>query len=119
MLFCNYPDVMKLIIKTYYFFEFTIFYIYKLILANLQITWDILTPAMHLQPTVLRVPLYLDTNLGLLLFTNLLCMTPGSLVIDMSPDRKTLVVHVISRSKSENILKDINAIQRRIFRLTH
>jgi multicomponent Na+:H+ antiporter subunit E len=104
--------------KIFYILEFIVFYLYQLVQANLYIAWDILTPKMHIRPAFLDVPVVLKSNLGLLLFSNLVSMTPGSLSIDMSEDRKTLRVHVLYHSTDKQMLHDLARIQKKIERIT-
>lgn len=104
--------------KMGYALEFVMFYLYKLVQANLFIAWDILTPKMHVNPTFIEVPVTLKSNLGLLLYSNLLSMTPGSLSMDMSRDRKTLLVHVLYHTTDEQMLQNFMNIQNKIKRIT-
>ncbi len=109
---------MKLLKKIYFSLEFVGFYMTKLIEANLYIAWDILTPKMHAKPAFMEVPVTLKSDLGLLLFSNLLSMTPGTLSIDIGKDKKTVLVHVLYYSTSDLMLKSFNTIQNKIKRIT-
>jgi multisubunit Na+/H+ antiporter MnhE subunit len=108
---------MKIIRKTYYIFAFLLFYLQKLVRANLLIAWDILTPGDKTRPGFLQVPLEIQSDLGLLLFSNLLSMTPGTLCIDISSDRKYLLVHVLIQKQEEELMDEIMEIQARIKRI--
>jgi multicomponent Na+:H+ antiporter subunit E len=90
----------------------------KLVQANLFIAYDILTPKMHTKPAFMDVPVDLKTDTGLLLFSNLLSMTPGTLSIDVSKDKKILFVHVLYYSSEELMQKDFNGMQQKIKRIT-
>jgi len=109
---------MRYVKKVYFVMVFILYYFYKLVEANLVIAHDILTPRMYTQPGIMHVPVSIQSKLGLLMFTNLLSMTPGNLVIDLSEDRKRLKVHVIYVQRQERILREINEIQRQIQRIT-
>lgn len=109
---------MKLLKKIYYSIEFVGYYLFKLVQANLFIAYDILTPKMHINPAFMKVPVNLKTDAGLLLFSNLLSMTPGTLSIDVSKDKKTLLVHVLYYSSEELMQKDFNGMQNKIKRIT-
>ena len=74
---------------------FAIFYLKELILANLQLAHDILTPDPKARPGVIAVPLDLRRDISLLLVSHLLSMTPGTLSLDISNDRKALFLHVL------------------------
>jgi multisubunit Na+/H+ antiporter MnhE subunit len=74
---------------------------------------------MHTNPGYLWVPLRTTSNFGLLLFSNLVSMTPGTLSIDVSPDQKSLLVHYLYDDKKNNVLEEIEKIQSRIIKLTN
>ncbi len=109
---------MKILKKIYFSIEFIVYYMVKLIQANLFIAYDILTPKMHTKPAFMEVPVNLNTDSGLLLFSNLLSMTPGTLSIDVSEDKKILYVHVLYYSSEELMQKDFNGMQQKIKRIT-
>jgi multisubunit Na+/H+ antiporter MnhE subunit len=108
---------MKLILKPYYYLEFLVFYLYKLVESNLIIAYDILTPKMRGNPVFLRVPLFLESNLGLLLFSNLISMTPGTLSIDIDENRKILLVHVLYSKGEDKMQEEFKRLQKKISRL--
>ena len=54
------------------------------------------TQARHL-----RLPLRVDRDFEITLLANLITLTPGTLSVDVSDDRKTLFVHAIDCSDPE------------------
>jgi len=104
--------------KMYYIFSFIGFYLLKLIQSNVYIAYDILSPKMSTNPGLIEVPLTLKSDFGLLLFSNLLSMTPGTLVMDIYENRKIALVHVLYLTSSAEILNEINEIQDKIGRFT-
>ena len=109
---------MKLILRIYYFITFIFFYLYKLVESNLIIAYDILTPTkMRANPVFIRVPLFLQSNLGLLLYSNIISMTPGTLSIDILEDRKILLVHVLYNKGEEKLQKEFEKLQKKINRI--
>lgn len=109
---------MKHLKRLYYIVEFIFYYLLKLTQANLFIAYDILTPKMHTKPAFMEVPLRLKTERGMLLFSNLLSMTPGTLSMDISKDKKKMLVHVLYYSSDELMQKDFDGIQEKIRRIT-
>lgn len=100
--------------KIYYSLAFLMFYLRKLVQSNLYIAYDILSPKMHDTPALIHVPLHIKSNFGLLLFTNLLSMTPGTLSIDITADKKFLCVHVLYNDKELETKKEIAEIEAKI-----
>jgi multicomponent Na+:H+ antiporter subunit E len=76
-------------------FAFLGFYLVEVIMANLRVAYDVVTPAFRTRPGIIAVPLEAKTDLEITLLANLVTMTPGTLSIDVSADRKTLYVHAM------------------------
>ena len=72
---------------------FAVFFLRELVLSNLRVAWDVLTPRPHRRPGVVAVPLDAATDAEITLLANLLTLTPGTLSLDVSPDRRVLYVH--------------------------
>ena len=68
---------------------------YELVVSSALVVWDVLTPRHRSRPAIVDVPLDLRSDAGILLVTNLISLTPGTLSIDVSPDRSTLRVHAM------------------------
>lgn len=109
---------MKLLLRLYYILEFALYYLVKLLQANLLIAFDIISPILHTRPGFVKVGLRLRTDTGLLLFSNLVSMTPGTLVTDVSGDKKSATVHVLYMHQKKQILEQMDDIQKRIARIT-
>jgi multicomponent Na+:H+ antiporter subunit E len=109
---------MKWIKKIFLMIGFIFYYLLKLIQSNIFIAYDILTPKMHTKPAFMEVPLKLKTDMGILLFSNLLSMTPGTLSMDISRDKKKVLVHVLYYSTDELMQKDFDGIQEKIRKIT-
>jgi len=89
------------IVKTRYFSRlpkillFILYFIKELIVANIKVAIDILTIKDRMRPGIIAVPLDAKTDLEITLFANLITLTPGSLSIDTSDDKKVLYVHAM------------------------
>lgn len=109
---------MRILRKTYYFILFLGFYLVNLIVANLYIAYDILSPRMRINPGTIEVEIHLASNFGILLFSNLISMTPGTLSMDMDRERNILLVHVLYMDRREATEKEIQRIMKRIKQIT-
>lgn len=69
------------------------FYLWELVLANMRVAHDVLTPKHLARPGIVAVPLDARTDAEITLVANLLTMTPGDLSVDVSTDRSVLYVH--------------------------
>lgn len=74
---------------------FFFYFIKELVVANIVIAYDILTPTDHMKPGIVAIPLDAKTDLEITLLANFITLTPGTLSLDVSTDKKTLYVHGI------------------------
>jgi len=109
---------MKLLNRTYYVFYLLGYYFRKLVAANLYIAWDILTPRMRTNPGMIEVDVAGTGDPGLLLLSNLLSMTPGTLSIDIDTAKEKLKVHVLYMNRKEEALNEIEMMKAIIHKIT-
>ena len=69
------------------------FFLVELLLSNLRVF--VITPGHISRPGIVGVPLSAESDMEILLVANLISLTPGTLSIDLSDDRRTLYVHVM------------------------
>lgn len=101
--------------------NFMFFFLKELLVANLKIAFDILTPHYYMNPTVIAIPLRIRSNFEIMLLANMITLTPGTLSIDVSKDRRVLYVHALyvkddDIPKLKKQLKD--GFERRLLELT-
>jgi multicomponent Na+:H+ antiporter subunit E len=104
--------------KIYYTLDFLLFYLSNLVISNVRVAADILTPGTRTKPGFIDFPLQLNTDLGLLLLSNLVAMTPGTLSIDISRDKNLLTVHLLFKDHESKARKDLARIQEKIRKMT-
>lgn len=75
--------------------EFIAFFLAELFLSGARVALDVLTPRDRARPGIVAVPLRARTDAEITLLSNLVSLTPGSLALDVSADRRTLFVHVM------------------------
>jgi multisubunit Na+/H+ antiporter MnhE subunit len=109
---------MKVLRRTYYTLDFIVYYLRKLVMSNLLVAADILTPGTRTNPGFIEFPLHLKTDWGLLLFSNLVAMTPGTLSIDISQDKSLLLVHLLFVDKQASVKTDLARIHEKIRKMT-
>ncbi|MEM9726700.1 MAG: Na+/H+ antiporter subunit E [Pseudomonadota bacterium] len=68
---------------------------YELIISSFEVGVDILTPKHRARPAIINMPLDVKSDLDILLVSNLITLTPGTLSLDISEDRCTLRVHAM------------------------
>jgi multicomponent Na+:H+ antiporter subunit E len=98
--------------------SFLAYYLWELLKSNAMIAYDVLTPRHHMTPGVIGIPLEARTDLEITVLANLITMTPGTLSLDISADRKTLFVHAMYIRNPDDLRADIkNNLERRVLEL--
>ncbi|TCV71442.1 Na+/H+ antiporter subunit E [Neorhizobium sp. S3-V5DH] len=79
----------------------------ELALSAWKVAVLVMSPRMELKPGIFAYPLTVDRDFEITLLANLITLTPGTLSVDVSADRKTLFVHAIDCSDPEATRRDI------------
>ena len=98
--------------------SFFLFFIYELIKANLQVAWEMATPKFYMTPGIVGVPLDVKSDAEITLLANLITLTPGTLSLDISEDKKVLYVYSMYIDNRENFIWSIkNGFEKRVKKL--
>ena len=91
------------------------YFLKELVISNLRVLWDVITPRHINRPGIIGVPLTAQTDLEIFVVASLISLTPGTLSVDLSEDRKTLFVHVMFLDDVKKAREEIkNGLERRI-----
>lgn len=85
------------------------FFIKELFVANIRMAVYTLSPLSRLRPGIVAVPMDFMTDAEITLLANLITLTPGTLSIDVSRDKRTLYVHVMDVRDAEAVRKEIKS----------
>lgn len=86
---------------------FTLLFLWEMFKSNLRVAWDVITPQQYRRPGIVAVPLDAKTDFEIGLLANMLTLTPGSLSVDVSEDRKTLYVHAMFAEDPDAVRREI------------
>lgn len=87
--------------------RFAFFFLWELIKSNLRVARDVLTRTDYMKPRIIAVPLDAKTDAEITLLANLISLTPGSLSLDVSTDRRAIYVHVMYAENAESVRREI------------
>lgn len=91
------------------------FVIRELVRANVRVAIDVARPSTTIRPAVVAIPLDVTSDGEILLLSMLINITPGSVTIDLSDDRRTLYVHVMHMTSAAESRHEIKAgFERRV-----
>jgi multicomponent Na+:H+ antiporter subunit E len=112
------PREVTFIVYFSRFFRFSglfFFFLWELLLANLRVAYEVLTPGYQMRAAIIAIPLDAKSDLEITVLANLITLTPGTLSLDVSPDRKTLYIHAMHVQDVERFRNDIKArLERRV-----
>jgi multicomponent Na+:H+ antiporter subunit E len=86
-----------------------LFFVWELALANLRVAWDVVTPGHRMRPGVIAVPLEARTDVEITLLANMVSLTPGTLSLDVSDDRRVLYVHAMYLHDRDRLVRSIRS----------
>ena len=90
------------------------FFGWELLIANFRVAADVLR-GHRIEPAVVAIPLDITSDGEILLLSMLINITPGSVTIDLSDDRRTLYVHVMHMNNPEETRREIKeGFERRV-----
>lgn len=74
---------------------FVLYFLKEVVVSSLRVAVLVLSPKMDVTPAVVAFPLTVRSEAAITLLGNLITLTPGTLTIDVSTDRKVMYVHTI------------------------
>lgn len=72
-----------------------LYFLMQVIQANLRVAYDVITPTHRMRAGIIALPLDVRTDGEITLLATMINLTPGTLVLGMTEDRKTLYVHAM------------------------
>lgn len=112
-------------LKTSYFQRFKaalkllLYFGYEVIVSVARVVWDVVTPTHLSEPDIVYIPLDVSSDLEITLLANMVSLTPGSLSLDVTSDKKYLVVHAMFAPQHDVVITGIKGgLERLILEVT-
>lgn len=103
--------VPKIILFIFSFF-------YDMIQANIEVTREIMTPELNMTPGIIAYEHKLKTDFEITMMTNLIALTPGTMVLKISDDKKILYIHgLYVRDKEKFIERMRNGLEKKLIEI--
>lgn len=94
---------------------FAAYFLRAVVAANIRLLYFLLTPNRNMRSGIVRVPLDIQSEYGITLLANVLTLTPGTLALDVEPDRSALFVHAIYMKSPEDLVRSVkDGFERRL-----
>ncbi len=112
--------MMTFLIRCFHFAVLFILFLWDLVLSSVQVAITVLSPDDISHPRLVTVPLRVRSDWGIAMVANFISLTPGTLSVDVSEDRKTLLVHsLLAGDTSDDLRKDVRTgIEARVLKVT-
>lgn len=81
--------------RGYRWVKLVVLFLYELVVSSIQVIWDVLTPNHKARPGIIAMPLDAKGEMEILLVTNLISLTPGTLSLDVTEEQDTLLIHAM------------------------
>lgn len=98
----------EIVVNGWRLVTFTVYLIWEIIVANFSVARIVLFPRLFpLRPGIVAIPLDIRSDVGITLLAHAITLTPGTLSMEVSSDRKTLYVHVMSMENEAHFREQI------------
>ncbi|MCP5152903.1 MAG: Na+/H+ antiporter subunit E [Ectothiorhodospiraceae bacterium] len=88
---------------------------WDIVVANVQVAAVVLGPRRRVRSGFVRVPLDLDDDFAITVFASTISLTPGTVSVELAPDRDALYVHYLSEDDPDALVHTVKArYERRI-----
>lgn len=95
----------------------TLLFLYELIASAVKVALVVIRPDLRkaIRPAIVAVPLSVKSDAEITLLANMITLTPGTLSIDLSPDKSMLYVHALTMDDREAMIADIkNGFEKKV-----
>lgn len=98
--------------------SFFLFMFWEIIKTNLVTVKESLYAKSKLKPAVVKVPLTVESDLEITILAIMVSVTPGTLVMDISDDKKVMYVHVMHVSNKQDFIDEVkNKFEKRLLEI--
>ena len=72
-----------------------LFFLKELVVSSVRVAIDVMRPGFRMKSGVVDIPLTVTSDLEITLLANMISLTPGTLSLEVSDDRKELFIHAM------------------------
>lgn len=95
--------------------SFLLFMSWEIIKANLVTVKESLYAKSKLEPAVVAVPLTVISDIEITMLATMVSVTPGTLVMDISDDKKVMYIHVMHMTNKQDFIDEVkNKFEKRL-----
>ncbi|MFH1046218.1 MAG: Na+/H+ antiporter subunit E [Candidatus Omnitrophota bacterium] len=120
-MFVKRPYVFKSVNRYLWFLYYVPLFIWECIKANIDVAYRVTHPDLPINPGIVKVKTTLKSDTGLTFLANSITLTPGTMTVDIDPEKGVLYIHWIdvrekdTQKASELIVGVFEEVLKRIF----
>ncbi|MDX1683104.1 MAG: Na+/H+ antiporter subunit E, partial [Phycisphaeraceae bacterium] len=96
--------------------RFFFYFVRILVVANLQVAREVLTPGFQMNPRIIAYPVDDLTDVQITTLASAITLTPGTLSVDVSDDGRVLYVHAMYARDRAAAFREIDQLRNRLMR---
>lgn len=97
---------------------FFLHFFVDMIRANIEVAKEIITPELNMSPGIIAYKHSLKTDFEITMLTNLIALTPGTMVLKISEDKKILYIHGLYLKDREKFVHKIkNDLEKKLIEI--
>lgn len=97
---------------------YSIFFFYDLLRANLDVTREILRPRFKMAPGIIAYEHRLKSDFEITMLVNVIALTPGTMVLKISDDKKYVFIHNLYLKDKEKYKEKLrNGMERKLIEI--
>ncbi|HXV18928.1 MAG TPA: Na+/H+ antiporter subunit E, partial [Candidatus Omnitrophota bacterium] len=94
---------------------YALYVLWELVVSSLRVAWVVVSPSKSMKPGIVAVPLRLKHDYSIFVLANSITLTPGTLSLSVSKDKRTLFVHGMFIGDLDEFRKSIqNGFEKKI-----
>lgn len=70
--------------------------LWQIIVSNWDVAKRVWKPGLDIEPSIVKAPYTLDSELAVAIYANSITLTPGTVTVQIDPDKKELLVHQLT-----------------------
>ena len=96
----------KVLRKSGKFIIYLVWELWQIILANLDVAYRVLHPKMPIDPLIIEFDTSLRSDFAIVTLANSITLTPGTITINIAPEKGRFQVHAIAQKPADALLVD-------------
>lgn len=93
--------------RMFYLLELLLFFAKEVLISNLKVARDVLHPSPNLSPSFVSINLGTLNDRQRFFLANMITMTPGTLSLEFSEDKRSILIHTLYGDSVDQLQSDI------------